>query len=74
MQPCLYMQKVSSKIPTMNDSAHINKTLDELEFLYEYIDPEFRELCSDLIAQLTTKLRLVLLNLTSYCLIISSTS
>jgi hypothetical protein len=57
MQPYHYMQKVSSELPTMTDPVNINNTLDELEFLYQCIDPEFQELCSDLIAQLTSKLR-----------------
>jgi hypothetical protein len=59
MQAYAYMQKVSTEMDTLNGPDEINCVIDELEFLHEAIDPEFQELCSDLITQLMQKLKAV---------------
>ena len=53
------MQKVSSGMDGLHDADEINHVIDELEYLYEVIDPEFQELCSDLVARLMKKLKVV---------------
>ncbi len=59
MQAYAYMQKVSTEMDTLKEADEINHVIDELEFMHEVIDPEFQELCSDLIAQLMQKLKAV---------------
>ena len=56
MQPYQYLEKVAKSLDTMEDSEEIKAVLDELEFLYEALDPEFRDLAVDLIDR--AKLRL----------------
>ena len=56
MQPYQYLEKVAKSLDTMEDSEEIKAVLDELEFLYEALDPEFQDLAVDLIDR--AKLRL----------------
>ena len=56
MEPYRYLEKVSAAFDTLNTREEINEVLDELEYLYELIDPEFQDLAGDLIAKLTDKL------------------
>jgi len=58
MHAYTYMQKVSTQMDALTDADEINHVIDELEFMHEVIDPEFQDLCSDLIAQLMSKLKL----------------
>lgn len=57
MQPYVYLQKVGSALDRMDDPDEINRVLDELEFMYEALDPEFQDLVADLIDRLHVKLK-----------------
>ena len=57
MEPYRYLEKVSASLDGLQDSEKISTILDELEFLYDTLDPEFQELASDLISRLTTRLK-----------------
>ena len=59
MEPYQYLEKVAKSLYTMEDSEEINKVLDELEFLYEALDPELQDLATDLIERVKLRLRLV---------------
>ena len=47
-----YLEKVAQTLDTMTDREQINKVMDEVEFLYETLDPEFQHVAEDLIARL----------------------
>lgn len=57
MQAYRYMQQVSAEMDKLKDADEINRVLDELDFLHEAVDPEFQDLCSDLIVELMQKLK-----------------
>ena len=55
--PYKYLEKVSELFDSLNTREEINQVLDELEFLFDLIDPEFQEQVSDLISRLTKRLQ-----------------
>lgn len=59
IDPYQYLQQVSENVDLINTRAEINTVLDELEFVYELLEPEFQDLASELIAKLTAKLQQV---------------
>ena len=59
IDPFQYLQQVSENFDLINSREEINAVLDELEFVYELLEPEFQNLASELIAKLTEKLKQV---------------
>ena len=57
MDPYRYLQQVSELFDTLDDKQQINTVLDELEYIYELLDPELQSLASDMIERLTRKLQ-----------------
>ena len=55
--PYKYLEQVSELFDTLNSREEINQVIDELEFLYDLIDPEFQDQVSDLISRLTTRMQ-----------------
>ena len=55
--PYKYLQQVSELFDTLNTREEINQVLDELEFLFDLIEPEFQDQVSDLISRLTKRLQ-----------------
>jgi len=55
--PYKYLEQVSELFDTLNTREEINQVLDELEFLFDLIDPEFQNQVSDLISRLTKRLQ-----------------
>lgn len=56
VDPYAYMQQVAGVLDTLDDNDRINTLLDELEYLYEVLDPELQPLADDLIARLRGRL------------------
>ena len=56
IDPYAYMQQVAGIMDSLTDRGRINTILDELEYLYEVLDPEFQPLADDLIGKLRTRL------------------
>jgi len=56
VDPYAYMQQVAGVLDTLDDHDRINTLLDELEYLYEVLDPELQPLADDLIARLRGRL------------------
>jgi hypothetical protein len=56
VDPYAYMQQVAGVVDTLNDRDRINTILDELEYLYEVLDPELQPLADDLIERLRRRL------------------
>jgi hypothetical protein len=56
VDPYGYMQQVAGVLDTLSDRDRINTLLDELEYLYEVLDPELQPLADDLIARLRGRL------------------
>lgn len=56
MQPYVYLQKVAQELDQLQSRKQIYEILDELEFLFEALDPEFQDLASDLITRLNRRL------------------
>lgn len=52
MQPYPYLQQVAAVVDTIDDGERIERLLDELEYLFDALEPELQPLCSDLIARL----------------------
>lgn len=57
MDPEKYLQQVAHKLNQINTGAELNKILDEIEFLYEVIEPEFQDLASTLMEQINVKIK-----------------
>lgn len=57
MQPEKYLQQVAHELKRINTSSELNKILDEVEFLYEVLEPEFQDLTTNLMEQIDTKLK-----------------
>lgn len=55
--PYKYLELVSELFDTLNSSEEINQVIDELEYLYDLIDPEFQDQVSDLINRLMQRLQ-----------------
>ncbi len=55
--PYKYLQQVSELFNSLNTPEEINQVLDELEYLFDLIDPEFQDQVSDLIARLNERLQ-----------------
>jgi len=55
--PYKYLEHVSELFDTLNTCEEINQVIDELEFLFDLIDPEFQDQVSDLISRLTKRLQ-----------------
>jgi hypothetical protein len=56
VDPYAYMQQVAGALDQLNDRERINTILDELEYLYEVLDPELQPLADSLIEQLRSRL------------------
>jgi hypothetical protein len=56
VDPYAYMQQVAGILDTLDDPDRVNTLLDELEYLYEVLDPELQPLADDLIARLRGRL------------------
>jgi hypothetical protein len=50
------MQQVAGRLPQLTDRREIETLLDEVEYLYEALDPEFQEAATQLIEQLRHRL------------------
>jgi len=57
MQPYQYLEQVAREFDRLTDRRQVETVLDELEFLYDALDPEFQDLCADLIERLTARLQ-----------------
>lgn len=56
VDPYAYMQQVAGVLDRLDDRERINTILDELEYLYEVLDPELQPLADDLIEKLRSRL------------------
>lgn len=59
IDPYAYMQQVAGALDRLDDRAQINTVLDELEYLYEVLDPELQPLADGLIERLRQRLERV---------------
>ncbi len=57
VNPYVYMQQVAVRLTQLTDRSEIETLLDEVEYLYEVIDPELQESADKLIAQLRSRLQ-----------------
>lgn len=55
--PYKYLEQVSELFDTLNTKEQINQVLDELEYIFDLIDPDFQDQVSDLIARLSKRLQ-----------------
>jgi hypothetical protein len=56
VNPYAYMQQVAGRLTQLTERSEIETLLDEVEYLYEVIDPELQESADLLIAQLRSRL------------------
>jgi hypothetical protein len=56
VDPYAYLQQVAGVLDRLDDRGRINTILDELEYLYEVLDPELQPLADDLIERLRIRL------------------
>jgi len=59
INPFAYMQQVASRLNNLNTRTEVETVLDEIEYLYEVMDPELQPLADDLIARLRERLQAV---------------
>jgi hypothetical protein len=57
--PVAYMQLVAGRLDSLQERREIEDALDEMEYLFEIMDPEIQDTASDLIARLRVKLEQV---------------
>ncbi len=57
MQPYQYLQSVAQQFDQL-DQATLDRVLDELEYLFDALDPELQPLCSELISKVRMRLGL----------------
>ena len=55
IKPYKYLQKVATVLDTLEICDQIMQILDEIEFLYEVLDPELQELAADFIQRLNNR-------------------
>ena len=57
IDPFGYMQQVASRLDNLNTRTEVETVLDEIEYLYEVMDPELQPLADDVIARLRNRLK-----------------
>lgn len=57
MEPYRYLQQAAAQMNTLDTREAVNRVLDELEFLYEALDPEMQDIAAELISQLHERLK-----------------
>ena len=57
VDPYAYLHQVAASLDSLSTRREIETVLDELEYLYEVIDPELMYLADDLIERLRKRLR-----------------
>jgi hypothetical protein len=56
ISPYAYMQQVAMRMHDLTERAEIETVLDEVEYLFEVLDPEMQDAAYQLIEQLRAKL------------------
>ena len=56
VNPYAYLQQVAGRLTQLTDRSEIETLLDEVEYLYEVLDPELQGSAEQLIAQLHSRL------------------
>ena len=57
VDPYAYLQQVAGNLDTLETRDAVETVLDEVEYLYEVMDPELHHLADDLIGRLRERLR-----------------
>lgn len=57
VDPYAYLQQVAARLETLTTRREVETVLDEIEYLYEVMDPELMYLADDLIGRLRERLR-----------------
>ena len=57
MDPQDYLRQVASQLEHLENQQQIETVLDELEYLFDVIDPELQDNASELIERLRSKLK-----------------
>jgi hypothetical protein len=60
VDPVAYMHLVAGRLDSLQESREIEEALDEMEYLFEIMDPELQDPAADLIARLHAKLEQVI--------------
>ena len=58
INPFVYMQQIAGRLPSLTDRREIETLLDEVEYLYDALDPEMQEPAAQLIEDLRRRLAL----------------
>lgn len=56
VDPHLYLQQIAVRMKDLTDRKEMETVLDELEYLYDIIDPAMQDGAENLMAQLRKKL------------------
>jgi predicted metallopeptidase len=56
LEPLRYLEQVAREFDRIDTRERIQTVLDELDFIYEALPPEFQDLCGGLIERLTARL------------------
>jgi hypothetical protein len=57
MEPMNYLEEAAKNADEHDNREEINRVIDELELIYEALDPEFQDLAADLISRLSGRLK-----------------
>lgn len=56
IDPYAYMQEVAVRLESLQDQQEMEAALDEMEYLYEVLDPEFQDQADAIIGRLRARL------------------
>ncbi len=52
-----YLKDVLDKVDTLNTKEEVNRQLDDVEFLYDAVDPTLQELVDQVVTRLRQRLK-----------------
>jgi hypothetical protein len=56
VDPYAYMQSVAGRVDALADLGELNRALDDLEYLYEVLDPELQPLADSLMERVRARI------------------
>lgn len=59
MDPYAYLQQAAGRFDHIDDPGELDRILDDIEYLYEVMDPELQSLAEDLMNRVRSRLALL---------------
>ena len=59
MRPVLILQRIAAELDHIEDVTRVHDAMDEVEFVFDLLDPERQDLANDLMVRLERRLALL---------------